>query len=124
MVDELVPFLVITVICWLSLKQIIAAARNRRQLDIVRHGRVSEGRVVGVQHPFLLDSYTRLYFDYVPVGSERPVRACHFAPRTAQAPRIGLPHMGSNVSVSYLPDHPSQAVILRLVSTAAGAQRR
>ena len=117
MTSELLPILVIAFIGWVSLKQVASIARHRRHLEIARYGEVSEGRVVAIQRPFLLDSCVRLYFDYVPVGSERPIRACHIAPRVGAELRSSIPHMGSSVSVSYLPHRPSQAVILGLVAS-------
>ena len=100
----------------LAAKHVIAAHHAMKQREIARHGRVGEGRVVAIQRPFLLDNCTRLYFDFLPDGTEHAVRACHVDRRPPDEFKASLPAQGTLVSVRYLPEHPRQAVIGKLIS--------
>ena len=101
---------------WMALKHAVAAHQASKQREIVRRGAVCEGRVVAIQRPFLLDNCTRLYFDFLPDGTEDCVRACHVDRRSADEPIPSLPAQGTLVSVRYLPERPDHAVIGKLVS--------
>lgn len=116
MPNELFLFaLVGCVVAWLAVRYAIALIREKRHLDIVHRGCSCQGTVVGIQHPFILDGCTRLYFDFVPQGMSKPLRACHIAQRPPEQVRRALPAAGSTVTIAYLPDRPSQAVIARLI---------
>lgn len=114
-----VPFgitLLIAITLWLAIKHVIASHRAAQQLQIAHSGASCLGRVVAIQRPFMLDDCTRLYFDFVPSGSQDPVRACHIARRAnGDAPRP-LPVQGATVTVRYLPERPQRAVIGKLVT--------
>ena len=101
---------------WFVAKHAIATHQSTKQRDIAQRGRVGEGRVVAIQRPFLLDNCTRLYFDFLPEGTEHAVRACHVDRRSPEELNAALPAQGTLVSVRYLPEHPSQAVIGKLIS--------
>jgi hypothetical protein len=118
MVNELLlPFAVIlSLTAWAAIKHAIAVAQSRRQIEIARSGRSCQGKLVAVQHPFMLDTCTRYFFDYVPQGGERPVRACHVDRRSTDKGVAAFPATGSIVTVQYLPNRPKHAVISRLVS--------
>jgi hypothetical protein len=103
---------------WMALRHGISAHHAKRQCEIARRGATCEGRVVAIQRPFMLDSCTRLYFDFVPHGFGETVRVCHIDRRPASEQRPGLPTAGSVVTVRYLPERPRQAVIGKLVSHA------
>jgi hypothetical protein len=119
MANELLPFAVlIAITLWLAIKHVLAAIERERQLEIARRGESCDAKIIGIQRPFVLDTCTRLYFDYVPRGSERPVRACHVERRSPDAFRRSLPAAGSIVTVRYLPDRPKFAVIARLISAS------
>ena len=109
-------FLLTAITLWLAAKHAIAAHQSMKQRQIAQFGRAGEGRVVAIQRPFLLDNCTRLYFDFLPDGTEHAVRACHVDRRSPQELKASLPAQGTVVSVRYLPDHPDQAVIGKLVS--------
>ncbi len=116
MTNELVLFAVVgCVVAWLAIRHAVAAVREKRHLEIVHRGHSCQGTVVGIQHPFMLDSCTRLYFDFVPQGTSRPLRACHIAQRPPEQVLRALPAAGSTVTIAYLPDRPHQAVIARLI---------
>jgi hypothetical protein len=100
---------------WLAAKHAIAAHDAMKQRDIARHGRACEGRIVAIQRPFLLDSCTRLYVDFLPDGMERAVRACHIDHRPSDEMHASLPAQGALVTIRYLPEKPRQAVIGKLV---------
>jgi hypothetical protein len=120
MVNELLlPFAVLLgLTAWAAIKHVIAVAQCRRQIEIALSGRSCQGRLVAVQRPFMLDTCTRYFFDYVPQGSECLVRACHVDRRSVDKGAAALPATGSIVTVQYLPDRPKQAVISRLVSVS------
>jgi hypothetical protein len=63
----------------------------------------------------LFDPYTRVYFDFVPAGSDRPVRCCHMERRASIEVAMVLPATGGQVQVSYLPEDPQTAVIGKLL---------
>ena len=100
---------------WLTMKHVIAVHQSVKQLQIATYGVACEGKVVAIQRPFVLDDCTRLYFDYVPVGADQPLRACHIARRGEDTLSASFPAAGSVVSVRYLPEKPRHAVIRKLV---------
>lgn len=118
MVNELLlPFAVLlSLTAWAAIKHVIAVAQCRHQVEIARSGRSCQGRLVAVQHPFMLDTCTRYFFDYVPQGSERPVRACHVDRRSTDKEAAVFAPTGSIVTIQYLPNRPKHAVISRLVN--------
>ena len=118
MANELLLFTVlIAITVWLVIKHVLATIELDRQRSIARQGAMCEAKIVGIQRPFVLDSCTRVYFDYTPPGSERPIRACHVDRRPLETLRGSLPATGSIVAVRYLPSRPARAVIARLALT-------
>ena len=98
-----------------SIAHAMRSLQTRRQFDIVERGDSCKGVVVGVQRPFLLDSCTRLYFEFAPPGASTPVRCCHIHRHAAHERALALPTTGSEVTVRYLPEQPAYAVIGQLV---------
>jgi hypothetical protein len=122
MTNELLPFaILIAITLWLAIKHVLAAIERERQLEIAERGESCHATIIGIQRPFALDACTRLYFDYVPRGSEQAVRACHVERRSPEALRTWLPAAGSIVTVRYLPGRPKLAVIARLISSSESA---
>lgn len=101
---------------WMAAKHAVAMHQALKQRDIARRGVVCQGRVVAIQRPFFMDSCTRLYFDFVPEGADHEVRACHVDRRAQEELMASLPAQGTLVSIRYLPEQPSAAVIGKLVS--------
>lgn len=93
-----------------------ASRAARDQLEILKRGHATNGRVVHIWRPKLFGAFTRIYFEFEPVGIDEPVRGCHVDRRVAGELKASLPAVGSTVAVRYLPDRPRQAVIARLVS--------
>jgi hypothetical protein len=93
-----------------------ASRASREQLEILKRGHDAHGRVIHIWRPKLYGAFTRIYFEFEPVGIAGPVRGCHVDRRVAGEPKASLPAIGSTVAVRYLPDRPRQAVIARLVS--------
>lgn len=117
MTNELVIFTsVACVVVWLAIRHALALVREKRQVEISHHGASCQGRVVAIQRPFMLDACVRLYFDFVPDGTNKPLRACHIARCPPDQVRRALPVAGSMVTVRYLREHPRQAVIPRLIA--------
>lgn len=96
-------------------KHAILCGRLSKQHEIARRGTACTGRVVAIQRPFLLDPCTRLYFDFIPSGADRPLRACHVDHGSLAQLRTALPPTGALVSVHYLPERPTDAVITTLL---------
>jgi hypothetical protein len=69
----------------------------------------------------LFDPYTRVYFEFVPAGSNEPVRCCHIERRASVEVAMVLPATGGQVQVSYLADDPHNAVIGKLLGMARAA---
>jgi hypothetical protein len=93
-----------------------ASRAAKEQLDILKRGHATHGRVLHIWRPKLYGAFTRIYFEFEPAGVDGPVRGCHVDRRVAGEPKASLPAIGSTVAVRYLPDSPRQAVIARLVS--------
>ena len=93
-----------------------ASRAARQQMDILKRGHATHGRVLHIWRPKLYGAFTRIYFEYEPAGVDGPVRGCHVDRRVAGEPMASLPAIGTTVAVRYLPDSPRQAVIARLVS--------
>jgi hypothetical protein len=108
--------LLIAVGIWFVIKHLIAVHRAAQQSIIAQAGETCVGRIVAIQRPFMLDDCTRLYFDFIPSGSQEPVRACHVARRAEGDSPRALPVPGATVTVRYLPERPQRAVIGKLVT--------
>lgn len=108
--------ILIAVTLWLALKHAFAVHQAMKQRQIAQCGSVGHGRVVAIQRPFLLDNCTRLYFDFLPAGTDHAVRACHVDRRSPEELQASLPAQGTLVTVRYLPQQPQHAVIGKLVS--------
>jgi hypothetical protein len=93
-----------------------AAKAELLQQEIAKHGVHAQGRVVRVWQPPLLASLARVYFEYEPHGVGRTIQCCHIDRRPPDGCRASLPSIGSDVSVRYLPENPTRAVIAKLVS--------
>lgn len=93
------------------------AARGAQQAqEILKRGRLAEGKVLRVWRPPLTGSFARVYFEFEPEGLGRSVRCCHVDRRPADVQLASLPPVGASVRVSYLPENPTRAVIAKLVS--------
>lgn len=102
---------------WLALRWAVASHRAEQHRRIAQRGVTCLGKVVAVQRPFMLDDCTRLYFDFVPRGTDEPIRACHIAwRRPDESASLALPPQGATVIVRYLPEFPTKAVIGGLVA--------
>jgi len=88
----------------------------RQQQEILKRGQSAHGRVLHIWRPKLHGAFTRIYFEFEPPGLEGTVRGCHVDRRAADEPAASLPAVGSTVSLRYLPERPTTAVIARLVS--------
>lgn len=93
-----------------------ASRASRQQMEILKRGQAAHGRVLHIWKPKFYGAFTRIYFEFEPMGVDGPVRGCHVDRRVAGEPMASLPAIGTTVAVRYLPDSPRQAVIARLVS--------
>jgi hypothetical protein len=107
------------VAAWTAFASLATAQRTQRQLQTLERGVACRATVVGIQRPFLLDHCTRIYFEFMPHGSEHPVRCCHIERGDPAEVAIALPVTGSQVQVSYLPEQPESAVIGSLLRNGA-----
>ena len=98
------------------LSSLTVSRAARVQQEILKRGRVADGRVLHIWRPKLRGAFARIYFEFEPVGADDTVRGCHIDRRPADELRASLPAVGTTVAVRYLPDQPKQAVIARLVS--------
>jgi hypothetical protein len=85
------------------------------QQEILKRGAVAQGRILRIWRPPLFGAFTRLYFEFQPHEGRSSVLTCHIDRRVGEW-QASLPAVGSWVSVKYLPERPSRAVIAKLVS--------
>lgn len=85
------------------------------QREILQRGKAAEGRILRIWRPPLFGSFTRVYFEFRPEAHHAPVRACHVDRRYGEL-KASLPPVGTAVSVRYIPENPTKAVIAKLVS--------
>lgn len=107
--------IILAITVWLTVSLLVRQQQTQRQQEIVHRGACCKGKVVAIQRPFMLETCTRVYFDFEPPGTDRPVRVCHVdrrPPGESAAPTL---QTGTSVAVHYLPEHPQQAVISNLV---------
>ncbi len=98
------------------LSSLSVSRASRQQQEILKRGRVADGRVLHFWRPKLYGAFPRVYFEFAPPGVEGTVRGCHIDRRSAAEPIASLPAVGTTVAVRYLPEKPHEAVIARLVS--------
>jgi hypothetical protein len=113
-VDYLIAFFggaIITMMC--SMKSMSRGVRL--QQDVLERGLLAQGRVIRLWQPPLA-AFTRIYFEFQPGGAEHSIRTCHVDRRGAGEWAASLPRVGTSVAVRYLPEKPTRAVIVKLVS--------
>lgn len=99
---------------WIALVQFLRHEQTRRQREIFSRGACCVGKVVAIQRPSVVDTCTRLYFDFEPPEADRPLRVCHVDRGAAGQLPSTLPYIGQMVSVRYLREQPQQALISNL----------
>jgi len=118
--DLIVPIaLLIGVTVWMAIAHVMRGNHARLQQEIASKGALCQGRVTAIQRPFLLDSCTRLYFEFEPLGADTLVQCCHVDRRSDEEQLASLPPAGTVVTVRYLPQRPTRAVIGKLVTSFA-----
>ncbi len=85
------------------------------QREILKRGKIAQGRILRIWRPPVFGSFTRVYFEFQPGEHDAPVRSCHVDRRNGE-PTASLPPVGAAVSVRYMPENPTKAVIAKLVS--------
>jgi hypothetical protein len=113
--DYLIAFFGSAIIAMISSMK-VASRGVRLQQDILAKGDLTQGRIIRMWQPPLLGSFTRIYFEFQPSEAAPPIRSCHVDRRAGGEWSASLPRVGSTVAVRYLPDDPSHAVIVKLVS--------
>ncbi len=117
-----IPLMILcAVVLWTAYASFNNTQHVQHQQHTLQRGRCCRGTVVGVQRPFLFDQCTRVYFEFLPEGSEQPLRCCHIERREATAMAIALPATGAQVQVNYLPEAPEKAVIATLLADVVKA---
>ncbi len=86
------------------------------QREILKRGKIAQGRILRVWRPPVAGSFTRVYFEFQPPDTEAVIQSCHIDRRSLAEPSASLPPVGAAVSVRYIPENPTQAVIAKLVS--------
>jgi hypothetical protein len=104
---------------WLSFAHVADRRQLQQQTEIAARGQYCQGRVLAVQRPFLFESATRLYFEFAPPGTDRPIQCCHTERRPAAQLPTSLPSAGTLVTVQYLPENPGTAAIGNLLRRVA-----
>lgn len=84
--------------------------------EIVKRGQLAEGKVLHVWRPPIAGSFARVYFEFEPAGYGRPIQCCHIDRRALFGSAASLPAAGAAVTIRYLPEKPTRAVIAKLVS--------
>ena len=86
------------------------------QQEILKRGVAAQGRILRLWKPPVFGAFTRIYFEFEPEGAEGAVRTCHVDRRSFGELAASLPAVGASVTVRYLPENPTHAVIAKLVS--------
>lgn len=86
------------------------------QQEILKRGKLAQGRVLRIWRPPVFGSFTRVYFEFQPCEHDTSVRTCHIDRRRGSEPVASLPAIGAAVTVRYMPENPTKAVIAKLVS--------
>lgn len=86
------------------------------QREILKRGKIAQGRILRIWRPPVMGSFTRVYFQFQPVDGDRVVQTCHIDRRSLGELAASLPPVGADVSVRYIPENPTKAVIAKLVS--------
>ena len=92
-----------------------ASRASREQLEILKRGHATHGRVIHIWRPKLFGAFTRIYFEYEPAGLEGPgceaeVLDLRIDRRRTVAPRAGhddgrrLVHVVTEVVRRHRPD--------------------
>jgi hypothetical protein len=87
-----------------------------QQREILKRGKIAQGRVLRIWRPPVMGSFTRVYFEFQPTDVEGVIQTCHIDRRSLGEPTASLPPIGADVSVRYMPENPTRAVIAKLVS--------
>jgi hypothetical protein len=90
------------------------------QQEILKRGLAAQGRIVRLWRPPVFGAFTRIYFEFEPEGAAAPVSTCHVDRRALGELSASLPAVGAAVTVRYLRENPTQAVIAKLVSRFVG----
>jgi hypothetical protein len=114
-VEYMIAFFGGTIIAMIGSMQVVDRA-TRFQQEILARGVLIQGTVLRLSRPRLLGIFPRIYFEFQPCAAEHPIRACHVDRRAVGEWAASLPLRGANVTVRYLPENPSHAVIVKLVS--------
>lgn len=86
------------------------------QQQILKRGALAQARVLRLWKPPVFGAFTRIYFEFEPEGVQGPVRSCHVDRRNLGELAASLPAVGATVSIRYLSENPTKAVIAKLVS--------
>lgn len=86
------------------------------QREILKRGQIAQGRIIRIWRPPVVGSFTRVYFEFEPSEAVGVIQSCHIDRRSFGEPLASLPAVGACVSVRYIPENPTQAVIAKLVS--------
>ena len=113
--EYLIAFLGGSIIAMICSMQSVGRAVLRQQ-HILAKGALARGTVIRLWQPPLQGTFARIYFEFQPGGAERPIRTWHVDRRSCEDWAASLPSIGADVAVRYLPENPSQAVIVKLVS--------
>lgn len=89
------------------------------QQEIVKRGVLAQGKIIRLWRPPVLGAFTRIYFEFEPESGHGAVRACHVDRRPVGELAASLPAVGAAVTVRYIRENPTQAVIAKLVSRFA-----
>jgi hypothetical protein len=103
-----------------ALVAMIASVRHvafgtQLQQEILKRGKIAQGRILRIWRPPLFGAFTRVYFEFQPHEAPDSVQTCHVDRRMGEW-TASLPAVGSVVRVKYLPERPTRAVIAKLVS--------
>lgn len=107
--------LIVTLSAWLAHSTAASRRQEQREIELATRGECCQGRILAVQRPFLLESTTRLYFEFAPPGWKTKVQCCHTERRLPERIDTLLPSVGMYVTVRYLPENPQEALIGKLL---------
>lgn len=107
-----IAFLVGALVAMVASCQSVSKVAQLQQ-EILKRGAAAQGRILRIWRPPLFGAFTRVYFEFEHAAGA--VHTCHVDQRRGEA-TASLPAIGAWVGIRYLPDHPTKAVIAKLVA--------
>lgn len=97
----------------------VKARQTREQLDILKRGTDTQGRVVAISRPLASGGLAEVYFSFESARGEQ-LRSCTIDLKALREQHgTFVPTVGAAVQVRYLPEAPARALLPQLTTATA-----